>query len=82
VYLNQPELVDKRKVKLNPKRVSLKVNASFTWPARVGGANLVPLSKKEKKRSKTTLSITENENSEEHMPVEEVRQKEITFIDN
>jgi hypothetical protein len=81
MYLNQPELVDKRKVNLNPKRVSLKVNASFTWPSRVDGTNLVPLSKKEKRESKSSLPMPENGKSEEHSLIE-VRQKEVTFIDN
>jgi len=65
MYLNQPELVDKRKVNLTPKRISLKVDASFTWPARVEGTNFIPITKKEKKEPKKINPTIENGKSEQ-----------------
>jgi hypothetical protein len=72
-YLNQPELVDKRQVNLTPKRVSLKVNASFTWPTRVEGTTLFPFTKKEKRDSKKISHKNEEEgkkHSEEYRTFE------------
>jgi hypothetical protein len=71
MYLNQPELVDKRKVNLTPKRISLKVDASFTWPARVEGTNFIPITKKEKKEPKKINPTIENGKSEQG-PITEV----------